>query len=89
MKFSIEDIVHNEVTNETGRIVRIMKVSGRPGYVVVTATKPFGKEIEALWRPQELKELRDRARKSRSRIRAASRMRSPALSGDFHLDTEQ
>lgn len=65
MKLSVEDIIHNEVTNETGRIVRIVTVSGRLGYVVVTATKPFGKEIEALWRPRELKELKDRVRNYR------------------------
>ena len=63
MKLRIDDIVHNEVTNEVGRIVRIAKVNGRLGYVVVKATKPFGKEIEALWRPRELTEVRDRVQK--------------------------
>jgi hypothetical protein len=63
MKLRIDDIIQNEVTNEVGRIVRIEKVNGRLGYIVVIGTKPFAKEIEALWRPRELKELRDRARK--------------------------
>ena len=66
MKFRIDDIVHNEVTNEVGRIVRISELNGRRlGYVVVTATKPLGKEIEALWSARELKEVRDRVRKWR------------------------
>jgi hypothetical protein len=63
LKLSVGDIVHNEVTHEEGRIVRIAKIRGQLRYVVVTATKPFGKEIEALWRPRELKEVRDRAAK--------------------------
>ena len=65
VKLHIGDIIHNEVTNEVGRIVRIDKVNGQLGYIVVIATKPFAKEIEALWRPRELKELRDRARRWR------------------------
>jgi hypothetical protein len=63
MKLLIDDIVHNEVTNEVGRIVRIVKVNGRVGYVVVKATKPFVEEIEALWRPRELKAVRNRVQK--------------------------
>lgn len=67
-KLRVADTVHNEITKEVGRIVRIVNIHG-PGYIVVKANKPTGKEIEALWRPRELKELRDRARK----YRAASR----------------
>jgi hypothetical protein len=64
VRLAVEDIVHNEVTHEEGHIVRIAKIRGQLRYVVVTATKPFGTEIEALWRPRELKELRDRARRT-------------------------
>ncbi len=78
MKLRIDDIVHNEVTNEVGRIVRITKVNGRLGYVVVKANKPFGEEIEALWRPRELKEVRDRLRKWR-----AAFGRGVSENGDF------
>jgi hypothetical protein len=73
LKLSVEDNVHNEITNETGRIVRIVEVSGRLGYVIVTATRPFGSEIEALWRPRELKEVRDRAQKHRPGVGQESR----------------
>ena len=78
MKLRIDDIVHNEVTNEVGRIVRIAEVNGRLGYVVVKANKPFGGEIEALWRPRELKEVRDRLRKWR-----AGFGRGVSANGDF------
>jgi hypothetical protein len=59
-------LVHNEITQEEGRIVRIIRIDGRHGYVVVKATKPFGHEIEALWRPQELKQGQDRVQKYRT-----------------------
>jgi len=68
MKLLVGDTVHNEVTNETGQIVRIATGSRRPGYVVVTANKVSGKEIEALWRPQELKEVLNRVRKLRRSV---------------------
>jgi hypothetical protein len=66
-KLGVADIVHNEITKEVGRIVRIVNVNG-PGYIVAKANKLSGKEIEALWRPRELKELRDRARRDRTAI---------------------
>jgi hypothetical protein len=59
MKLSVGMIVHNEITNETGRIVRIATDIPRPGYIVVTADKVSGKEIEALWPPQDVKEVRE------------------------------
>ena len=46
--------------------MRIVNIDGRPGYIVVKANKPSGKEIEALWRPRESKEVRDRARRYRT-----------------------
>lgn len=72
MRLSVGEIVHSEITGEEGRIVRIARVNGWLGYVVVKATKPFGKEIEALWRPRELKEVRDRVRKYRTGVGKAS-----------------
>lgn len=62
VKLSVGSIVHNEITNQTGRIVRVPTGIRRPGYIVVTADRGTGKEIEALWPPRELKEVRDRAR---------------------------
>jgi hypothetical protein len=66
-KLGVADIVHNEITKEVGRIVRIVNINGL-GYIVVKANKSSGKEIEPLWRPRELKELRDRARRYRTAI---------------------
>lgn len=66
MRLCVNHTVHNEVTHEEGRIVRVAKIKGHLAYVVLQATKPFGAEVEALWRPRELKELRDRARKYRT-----------------------
>lgn len=68
MKLSVGTIVHNEITNETGRIVRIATGIRRPGYVVVTVNKVSGKEIEVLWRPRELREVRERVRKYRTGV---------------------
>ena len=69
MKLRIDDIVHNEVTNEVGRIVRISELNGRRlGYVVVTATKPLGKEIEALW--TEIKEQMGVPSRAKTKVRA-------------------
>ena len=65
MRLSVDDIVHNEITEEEGRIARIVKINGRLGYIVTKANKPSNNEVEALWRPRELKEVRNRARKYR------------------------
>jgi hypothetical protein len=67
VRLAVAEIVHNEITKEVGRIVRIVNIHG-PGYIVAKANKPSGAEIEALWRPRELKELRDRARRYRTAI---------------------
>ena len=72
MKLSVGTIVHNEITNEIGRIVRIATGIRRRGYVVVTVNTGSGKEIEALWRPPELKEVRERVRKYRTLLGSRS-----------------
>jgi TPP-dependent 2-oxoacid decarboxylase len=56
MRLSVGMIVHNETTKEIGRIVRVAADIQRPGYIVVTADKVSGREIEALWQPQEVEE---------------------------------
>jgi hypothetical protein len=68
MKLSVGMIVHNEITNETGRIVRIATDIQRPGYIVVIADKVSGREIEALWQPRGVKEVRERGRKYRTAV---------------------
>jgi hypothetical protein len=65
MKLSVGTIVRNEITNETGRIVRIATNIQRPGYIVITADKVSGREIEALWQPREVKEVPERVRNIR------------------------
>jgi hypothetical protein len=82
VRLFVGDLVHNEITQEEGRIVRIVKIDGRHGYVVVKATKPFGHEIEALWRPQELKEGQDRVRKFQSASGDSLTAEEP---GDFQV----
>ena len=67
MTFSIGNIVHHSVLEEEGRIVRVAKVGKYVGYIVATVNKSTGREIEALWWPREVKELRERARKYRTR----------------------
>lgn len=66
MALSIGDIVHSEITNEEGRIVRTLEIDGRIGCIVAIVNKVSGKELEAFWRPMELKELADDSRKYES-----------------------
>lgn len=62
MQFSVGDIVHSELVTEEGRILRIVTVGGTLAYVVAVLNKSSGHETEALWRPKELKEVRERMR---------------------------
>jgi hypothetical protein len=66
MKLSVGMIIHNLITNEAGRIVRIAMDLQRPGYIVVTGDKAFGAEVEALWQPREVKEVLEHVRKHRT-----------------------
>jgi hypothetical protein len=66
MPLRIGDIVHSEITNEEGLIVRILEIEGRISYIVAIVNKVSGKELEAFWRPWELKELSDDPRKYES-----------------------
>jgi hypothetical protein len=74
MPLSIGDVVHSEITNEEGRIVRIVKIDGRIGCVVAIVNKVSGKELEAFWRPQELRELTDAASKYRAARKQSGRL---------------
>ena len=60
MHFTVGQTVRSVITNETGRIVRIVKLP-RLAYVVAVENKATGREIQALWWARELKELRERA----------------------------
>jgi hypothetical protein len=66
MKLSIGDVVHHSSLDEEGRIVRVATLGKRIGYVVATVNKSSGAEIEALWLPREVKELKDGVRKYRA-----------------------
>jgi hypothetical protein len=66
MRLAVGNVIHFAATGEEGRIVRIVKIEGRTAYIVTTLNKSSGTEIEALWRPQELKEFWDRAPKRRN-----------------------
>src|ERR1700689_2879155 len=73
MRLRVGDIVHSKISGEEGRIVRIVTVDEQLGFVVLIATKPLGKEIEAPWRPRELREvlhrvLRDNSNTSHDKI---------------------
>jgi hypothetical protein len=52
----VGNIIHHQITNEAGRIVRIIQIDGDAAYVVAITNPVSGTEIEALWRPSELKE---------------------------------
>jgi len=60
MRFAVGQTVHHKATNDPGRIVRIVNVKGL-AYIVTTQNKVSNSEIEALWRPKELKEVSERA----------------------------
>jgi hypothetical protein len=45
MKIAVADIVHNEITKQEGRVVRIVKIDGCLGFIVAKANKPSGKRL--------------------------------------------
>jgi len=93
MKLSVGDIVTSKITQETGRILRIVKVQGRLAYVVAVKDEVSGREIESLWRPRELKELRTQAQKyrtqrQRSKPVVPSEEKRPSTESDLNLTDE-
>jgi len=63
------DTFHHSITGEQGRLLRVAKVNGRLAYIVAIVNPASGKELEALWWPREIVEIR--ARMSRSHGQAA------------------
>jgi len=59
MQFSVGDIIHNVVTKEEGRIVRIAAIAMRRGYVLTTPIRHSGKTVEAIRGPREVLEVRE------------------------------
>jgi hypothetical protein len=56
MSPAVGDIIHHQITNEAGRVVRIVEIDGGVAYVVAIKNHVSGVETEALWRPFELKD---------------------------------
>jgi hypothetical protein len=57
MQFDVGDIVHNKITQEDGRIVRIADLPGRGlCYIVSVAPNPVwgATEKEAIWKRSEV-----------------------------------
>jgi hypothetical protein len=57
MQFDVGDIVHNKITQEEGRIVRIAELPGRGlCYIVSVAPNPVwgATEKEAIWKRSEV-----------------------------------
>jgi len=66
MWLTVGDIVRSTLTREEGRIVRIAKVGARIHFVVATVSKVSGKQIEGVWHPREVTEVRNHVRKYRT-----------------------
>lgn len=60
MVSTVGDIIYHRITNEAGRIVRLVEIDGGAAYVVATNNRMSGTETEALWRPFEVKESNSR-----------------------------
>lgn len=52
---TVGDIIYHQITNEAGRIVRLVEIDGGAAYVVATNNRMSGTETEALWRTFEVK----------------------------------
>lgn len=65
MHLRIGEIVHHGTTQEKGRIVRFFRLDKRVGYIVATARWGSETEIEQLWFPREIKEIRERLERYR------------------------
>jgi len=62
MQFRVADVVHNQITQEDGRIVRIADLPGHGVcYIVSVAPNPVlgGTAREAIWRHSEMSRLHD------------------------------
>ena len=67
----IGDTIENE-SGEIGRVVRIAETDRGGGYVVVKKDRFSGGEIEAWWRPRELKKRTKQPKSSRAATYSAS-----------------
>jgi hypothetical protein len=62
MRFPVGQTVTNAITNEVGQIRRVVDMGGL-AYIVTLRVNGTEREVEALWRPAELKEFAARVRK--------------------------
>lgn len=56
MRFCVGDLIRNNVTQEEGRIVRLVEKNDTISYVVVLPASALRGEREALWLRQEVSE---------------------------------
>jgi|HubBroStandDraft_6_1064221.scaffolds.fasta_scaffold349497_1 hypothetical protein len=54
MRFRVGDLIRNKITQEEGRIVRLVEKNGSVSYVVVVPASALRGEKEALWRQYEI-----------------------------------
>ena len=54
MRFRIGDLLRNNITQEEGRVVRLVEKNDTVSYVVVLPASALHAEREALWRQSEV-----------------------------------
>jgi hypothetical protein len=58
MRFRVGDLIYNKITQEKGRVVRLVEKSNSVSYVVVVPASRLRGEKEALWRHHEVEDER-------------------------------
>lgn len=66
MRFRVGDLIYNKITQEQGRVVRLVGRNNTVSYVVVVPASALRGEKEALWRHYEVDE---RAEQTRGNLR--------------------
>jgi hypothetical protein len=54
MRFRVGDLLRNNITQEKGRVVRLVEKNDTVSYVVVLPASALREEREALWRQYEV-----------------------------------
>lgn len=74
MRFRVGDLIHNNITQEEGRGVRLVEKNDIVSYIVVVAASALREEREALWRQHEVhREVNDEEPKRRGDYEAAAK----------------
>jgi hypothetical protein len=64
MRFRVGDLIYNKITQEQGRVVRIVKKNDGLSCVVVVSATPLQGEKEALWLQHEVEDDPTKRRQS-------------------------